>query len=217
MFSNLTPLQSYDPLEILRLIYRLLFGGSSAVSNGATDWVSRTSNSIAIFFDNLPFYLINFFAKYVVFSFFLVIALTIILVVYEIKKREMKQKIMSKVLPPESEEDEESDEAEVENLKWKLVEEHINSDDANKWKLAILEADIILSELLDSLNLPGNGVGEKLKAVEESDFDHIEEAWEAHKIRNAIAHQGSDFLLTQREAKRVIRLYKSVFEEFRII
>lgn len=217
MFSNLTPLQSYDPVEILRLIYRLLFGGSSAVSSGATDWVSRTSNSISIFFDNLPFYLINFFAKYVVFSFFIVIALTILLIIYEIKKREMKEKIMSKVLPPEGEQEEDEEESEVENPKWKLVEEHINSEDPNKWKLAILEADIILSELLDSLNLPGNGVGEKLKAVEESDFDHIEEAWEAHKIRNAIAHQGSDFLLTQREAKRVIRLYKGVFEEFRII
>ena len=67
------------------------------------------------------------------------------------------------------------------------------------------------------MQLPGDGVGEKLKGIEESDFDHLEEAWEAHKIRNAIAHQGSDFLLTQREAKRIIRLYKSVFEEFDII
>ena len=111
----------------------------------------------------------------------------------------------------------ETDIIKKENPKWKIVREHINSDDANKWKLAILEADIILSELLDTLNLPGNGVGEKLKNVEASDFDHIEDAWEAHKIRNAIAHEGSDFLLTQREAKRVIKLYKSVFEEFKIV
>ena len=104
-----------------------------------------------------------------------------------------------------------------ENPKWKIVEEHINSDDPNKWKLAILEADILLNELLESLNLPGEGIGEKLKNVEASDFDHIEEAWEAHKIRNAIAHQGSDFLLTQRESKRVIKLYESVFREFELI
>ena len=105
----------------------------------------------------------------------------------------------------------------IENPKWKIVEEHINSDDANKWKLAILEADIILSELLDSLQLHGEGIGEKLKNVEASDFDNLEQAWEAHKIRNAIAHQGSDFLLTQREAKRVIELYRSVFQEFKVI
>ena len=124
---------------------------------------------------------------------------------------------MSRVLPKEGEVESKSEDSTIENLKWKLVEEHMNSDDANKWKLAILESDIILSELLDSLQLHGESIGEKLKSVEASDFDHIEEAWEAHKIRNAIAHQGSDFLLTQREAKRVINLYKSVFEEFEII
>ena len=124
---------------------------------------------------------------------------------------------MAKVLPKEGEKKFSSDNAIIQNPKWKLVEDHMNSDDASKWKLAILEADIILNELLDSLQLHGESIGEKLKAVESSDFDHIEQAWEAHKIRNAIAHQGSEFLITQREAKRVIALYKSVFDEFKII
>ena len=213
MFSNLTPLHSYDPIEILRLVYRLIFGGAST----ATDWGSRTHAAWTTFFTNLPFFLINIFARYVVFSFFLSILFIFLIVMYDLRRREIKAKIMSKVLPSEDIAEKSSEDVMMENPKWKIVEEHINSDDANKWKLAILESDIILSELLDSLQLPGDGVGEKLKNVEASDFDHIEEAWEAHKIRNAIAHQGSDFLLTQREAKRVIRLYKSVFEEFRII
>ena len=103
------------------------------------------------------------------------------------------------------------------NLKWKLVIEHMSSEEASNWKLAIIEADIILGELLESLQLHGESIGEKLKNVGAGDFDHIEQAWEAHKIRNAITHQGSDFLLTEREAKRIIRLYESVFEEFKII
>lgn len=217
MFSQLTPLQSFDPVEILRLIYRLLFGGASNISNGTADWATRMHIMLAYFFHNLPFYLINLFAKYAVFSLFMSIVLIILVVIYEIRRIEMKNKLMDRVLPEDGAEEEAIDAEFVENPKWNLVEEHINSDDPNKWKLAILEADIILSELLDSLNLPGNSIGEKLKAVEDGDFDHIEEAWEGHKIRNAIAHQGSDFLLTQREAKRVIRLYKSVFEEFKII
>jgi len=36
-------------------------------------------------------------------------------------------------------------------------------------------------------------MGDKLKAVEKSDFNSIELAWEAHKARNMIAHEGSDF------------------------
>jgi ribosomal protein L14E/L6E/L27E len=65
--------------------------------------------------------------------------------------------------------------------------------------------------------LPGDTLGERLKAVEQSDFDTIDKAWEAHKVRNKLAHEGGDFILTQREAKRIIALYKDVFDEFRMI
>ena len=213
MFNNLDPLHSYDPIEILRSIYRLFFGGAV----NATDWASRAHEAVIAFFSSLPFYLINIFAKFAVFSFFLSVALLILVIIYAIREKEIRNKLMSRVLPPEGEAEFDPADAVIENPKWKIVESHINSDDASKWKLAILEADIILSELLDSLNLQGESIGEKLKNVEASDFDHLEEAWEAHKIRNAIAHQGSDFLLTQREAKRVIKLYESIFEEFEII
>jgi len=213
MFTNLDPLHSYDPIEILRVIYRLFFGGA----NNATDWASKTHDALASFFSALPLNLINLFARYVVFSLFLSLGLFILIIIYSKREEEMKDKLMKRVLPISGGQNNEIKGAIMENPKWKIVEEHIDSEDASKWKLAILEADIILSELLDTLNLPGESVGEKLKNVETSDFDHIEEAWEAHKIRNAIAHQGSDFLLTQREAKRVVGLYKTVFSEFEII
>jgi hypothetical protein len=60
-------------------------------------------------------------------------------------------------------------------------------------------------------------IGEKLKVIEPSDFTNIENAWEAHKIRNQIAHEGSDFMINEREAKRVIGLYETVFREFEYI
>ena len=124
---------------------------------------------------------------------------------------------MDKIMPVGGESNSHADEKEMVNPKWQLVQSHINSLNQSDWKLAILEADIILAELLESMALPGDSVGEKLKAVEKSDFTSIDEAWEGHKIRNAIAHEGSDFLITEREAKRVISLYHTVFDEFEII
>ncbi|MEK9132073.1 MAG: hypothetical protein AAB447_04175 [Patescibacteria group bacterium] len=103
------------------------------------------------------------------------------------------------------------------NQKWEKVLEHINSDNPNDWKAAIVEADIMLDELLTVLNYHGDSIGDKLKAVEPSDFDTLQSAWEAHKVRNQIAHEGSEFLLTEREAKRTISFYKAVFEEFEFI
>ncbi|MDO8510297.1 MAG: hypothetical protein Q7S15_01595 [bacterium] len=100
------------------------------------------------------------------------------------------------------------------NAKWERIQTHIASDNPSDWKLAILEADIMLDLMLDRMGYMGETIGDKLKRVERSDFNTIDNAWEAHKIRNAIAHQGADFVINQREARRVVELYRSVFEEF---
>ena len=103
------------------------------------------------------------------------------------------------------------------NPKWQKILDHIESLNENDWRLAIIEADIMLDDLLDKLSLQGDTIGDKLKTVEKSDFTTIDNAWEAHKIRNQIAHEGTDFALNQREARRIIELYRTVFEEFKII
>ncbi len=104
--------------------------------------------------------------------------------------------------------------ASTENKKWKKVLEHVSSDNASDWRLSILEADILLGELLTKSGYKGEGIGEQLKSVEPSDFHTLQSAWEAHKVRNRIAHDGSDHPLSQREAKRVIGLFEDVFKEF---
>jgi hypothetical protein len=105
----------------------------------------------------------------------------------------------------------------VTNPHWERILTHIESLNENDWRLAIIEADIMLSGILDRLYLPGDTIAEKLKAVEKSDFNSIDYAWEAHKIRNQIAHEGQSFVMTQREGRRVIGLYQKVFEEFQVI
>jgi hypothetical protein len=106
---------------------------------------------------------------------------------------------------------------EKKNRRWARVEEHINSENPSDWKFAILEADIILDDLLTAMGYHGETMADKLKGIEKSDFQTIDLAWEGHKIRNSIAHEGADFLIAEREAKRVIALYKAVFDEFHFI
>lgn len=103
------------------------------------------------------------------------------------------------------------------NKKWERVVAHIESPNESDWKLAILEADIMLDELLDASGYKGETMGEKLKQVDKSDFNTIDLAWEAHKVRNMIAHEGSEFALSEREARRIVGLYEKVFKEFRYI
>ena len=100
------------------------------------------------------------------------------------------------------------------NDRWQKVQQHIESQNPSDWRSAILESDIILDEMLQKMGYKGAGVGEMLKMVEKSDFLTLDAAWEAHKVRNNIAHQGSDFVMSHPEAKRIISLYRQVFEEF---
>lgn len=102
-------------------------------------------------------------------------------------------------------------------LRWQRVMEHANSTDEHKWRLAILEADIMLNELLDVLGYKGETMAEKMKQVARGDFHSIDAAWDAHKVRNRVAHEGSEHPLSEREKNRVIGLYQQVFREFNFI
>jgi hypothetical protein len=107
--------------------------------------------------------------------------------------------------------------AEGKNDKWDKIQKDIESINENDWRLAIIEADSILDEMVKQMGLKGEDLGERLKSVEPSDFDTLDDAWEAHKVRNRIAHDGSAYPLTQSEAKRIIGLYEKVFREFKYI
>ena len=106
---------------------------------------------------------------------------------------------------------------EKKNDKWERVKAHGLSDIPADWRLAIIEADIMLDEALRAAGYVGDGVGERLKTIDKSDLLTLENAWEAHKVRNRIAHSGGDFQLNERETKQVIALFESVFKELKAI
>ena len=106
---------------------------------------------------------------------------------------------------------------EEKNERWEQIIKYANSENPSDWRQAVIEADVMLEELLRTLGYVGESVGEMLKSVEKSEFLTIEDAWEAHKVRNAIAHSGGDFQLNERETKRVVVLFEKVFLEFDVI
>jgi hypothetical protein len=102
-------------------------------------------------------------------------------------------------------------------LRWDRIIAEINSDSEQNWRLAILEADIMLNELLDTLGYRGETMADKMRAVERADFNTIDLAWEAHRARNRIAHESSETGLNPRDVRHVIDLYQRVFREFQFV
>ncbi|MCD8495016.1 MAG: hypothetical protein LRY41_03110 [Candidatus Pacebacteria bacterium] len=97
------------------------------------------------------------------------------------------------------------------NKKWNKVSEMFMSSDSANWRIAIIEADSLLEELVTSLGYQGESLGEKMKNIDPGNFPYLKEAWEAHLIRNRIAHEGMEFHLDDFEKNRVFRLYEKVF------
>jgi len=102
-------------------------------------------------------------------------------------------------------------------LRWNKITEHAESQNPNDWMSAIIEADIILGELLEKEGAIGDGVGERLKGLTRGNLRTLDNAWEAHRVRNSLAHEGASVLLNSREVKRILGLYESVFKELKFI
>ena len=98
--------------------------------------------------------------------------------------------------------------------RWQHIQDLIKSYNTNDWRQAIIEADIILEEMLDKMGYDGVTIGDKLKNVERSDFVTLDKAWAAHKVRNQIAHDGSNFKLSREVAEKTIKDFEEVFKEF---
>ncbi len=105
----------------------------------------------------------------------------------------------------------------VANPRWHYIQTLIESPNESDWRVAIIEADSMMEEMLKEKGLSGNSVSELLESAKESGYRSIQDAWDGHLVRNQIAHQGSDFPVSQVEGRRVIKMFQNFFEELRVI
>jgi len=103
------------------------------------------------------------------------------------------------------------------NPRWQQVLALATSAYASDWRRAVIEADSMLAALLTARGFAGTNVGEQLTGASAANFATLDLAWQAHKVRNRIAHEGETFLITERDAVATIDLYRRVFEEFAYI
>ncbi len=203
--------------EIIGIVFLLMF--ASRLLPRLADIISGRgygsgSSNLDVFLNNLYYAFLSFALYFTIFSNIFSTFLLMGIIYALIRVNELANAESEKYDGPQSSLLQKEKE---EHKQWARIVEHINTDNPSDWRLAILEADIILDELLSKIGCVGSTIGDKLKQVEKSDFTTIESAWEAHKARNAIAHEGQEFLLSKREAQRIIRLYEAVFKEFHLI
>lgn len=103
------------------------------------------------------------------------------------------------------------------NPRWEHIRTLIGGSTPSEWREAIIEADIMLDDALKEAGYRGDTIGDRLKSVDPSRLPSIQDAWEAHKVRNQIAHEGSAFDLSDTVARRTITRFERVLTDLHSI
>jgi len=99
---------------------------------------------------------------------------------------------------------------------WKQIQKRLKIGKTEQLKLAILEADKVLDEILKMAGYQGENLDERLSFITPAELSNIEEIKQAHKLRNRITSE-PDFMITPSEAKIIIDIYKKAFQELNLI
>ena len=117
-----------------------------------------------------------------------------------------RSKLLKTLIPPEA--------AQTSPLgsRWEEIQRHLNSVKEAEWKFAVIEADSLVDSILKASGYPGDTMGERLKNIDKTQIVTLDGLWEAHKIRNRLAHD-PNYFLRYGEAKRAVQLYEKTLKE----
>jgi len=100
--------------------------------------------------------------------------------------------------------------------KWKKIIQRLESGAESEAKLAIIEADDLLNEILKRMGYEGETLGEKLKKVKKTILPNLDEVLEAHKIKSDIVYDPS-FRLTLEQAQKILAIYERALSNLEAI
>ena len=99
---------------------------------------------------------------------------------------------------------------------WQKILDQGNSENENDRKQAVIAADTLIEKIFDLAGFSGENLGEKLKNIDPADLDSLDALWEAHKIRNNIAHE-ADYKLTKDDAGSALSRFEKALRELEYI
>jgi hypothetical protein len=95
---------------------------------------------------------------------------------------------------------------------WAKITARLETGLESEYKLAVIEADSILNDILKRMDLGGETLGERLEKLTTATLPNLEQIRGAHKIRNNIVHD-PDYRLTLDEARRALDIYEQALRD----
>ncbi|MFH1714468.1 MAG: hypothetical protein ABH831_02660 [Candidatus Nealsonbacteria bacterium] len=94
---------------------------------------------------------------------------------------------------------------------WEKIKSRLDTGLESEYKLAVIEADSLLDDILRRMSYGGENLGERLEKLTSATLPDIEEIKEGHKARTNILHN-PDYTLSQDEASKILSAFEKALE-----
>lgn len=95
---------------------------------------------------------------------------------------------------------------------WEKIKRRLETGTELESKLAIMEADDFIEDILRDMGCEGDNLEEKLSKLDPGILHNPEKLLEVHKVRDNIAHE-PDFSLTKRQSEDALEVYERALRD----
>ncbi|KKR46511.1 MAG: hypothetical protein UU22_C0030G0002 [Parcubacteria group bacterium GW2011_GWA2_40_8] len=99
---------------------------------------------------------------------------------------------------------------------WAKIKYRIDRNTEAEWKLAVIEADKLVDDILKKMGYPGEDIAERLKTATPEQIQSLNLLREAHKLRDTVVHD-PEFYASELEIKNAIDYYETFLREVQVI
>ena len=93
---------------------------------------------------------------------------------------------------------------------WVKVLKRLETGKEADYKLAVIEADGLLNDILKKMGYKGETMAKILEQLDATILPNIEQIWKVHKIRNNVVHD-PDYELSLEQARKILGIYEKTF------
>ena len=98
---------------------------------------------------------------------------------------------------------------------WKKIETRLASGSPDSTRLAIIEADGLVDQVLKKLHLEGETFADRLARLSSREIPSVDGVWAAHRVRNDLVHTPG-FGISADKAKELFKLYETFLRDMKV-
>lgn len=100
--------------------------------------------------------------------------------------------------------------------KWQEILKRLALPEEASYRIAVIEADKFFEEAMRRLGYVGENFSDRLKQIHPTEIKNLNEVWQAHRVRNSLAHD-PDFKLSHGEAAKAVDAFEKALQDLEVI